>query len=438
MKVIEAVNYARKNHLKITIRSGGHSWACWSIQSDCLLIDLSKFHILEVDIEKKQAVASTCVTGVMLNEELNKHDLMFGGGHCPDVAIGGFLLQGGQGWGCRTWGWACEQIESMEIVMADGKVIIASRTENQDVFWAARGSGPGFFGVVISFILRLRERIGMYSSTFIFDTQECYDNVAPWYLQRCHDTSKGDLELVMLGCKSKKCLPHLEPNRLVMIIRAVAFCNSDREAKEILCNFNDGIPMIDTEHCLVKNAFEATSMASEYAQQALDNPRGHYWTQNAWLEGDAKSTANALKPAWFDLPTDQSFALHYSMGPLRPLPNDMCFDIQTEHTFSVYTIAPEDANEEIKQNCEKYINSVFKDGVDLLPIGQGGTAGIYLGDSDLYTRPIRFMSDSNWIKWKKIRQVWDPSRSFSSFHGEDLHKERWNKNPLEKLSKLQS
>ena len=38
----------------------------------------------------------------MLNGLLLQHGFMFPGGHCPDVGLGGFLLQGGMGWNCKA------------------------------------------------------------------------------------------------------------------------------------------------------------------------------------------------------------------------------------------------------------------------------------------------------------------------------------------------
>ena len=50
---------------------------------------------------------------------LEERGRFFPGGHCPTVGIGGFLLQGGQGWNARGWGWAAEYVEAIDVVTAD-------------------------------------------------------------------------------------------------------------------------------------------------------------------------------------------------------------------------------------------------------------------------------------------------------------------------------
>ncbi len=60
----------------------------------------------------------------------------------------GYLLGGGLAWNPTVWGSGAESVEAIELVTAAGERITASATENPDVFWAARGAGSGFFGIV--------------------------------------------------------------------------------------------------------------------------------------------------------------------------------------------------------------------------------------------------------------------------------------------------
>jgi FAD/FMN-containing dehydrogenase len=69
--------------------------------------------------------------------------------------MGGYLLGGGFGWNEGTWGPACHLIEKAEVVLADGSAVMVSATEHPDIFWALRGAGPLFLGIVTRFWLRL-------------------------------------------------------------------------------------------------------------------------------------------------------------------------------------------------------------------------------------------------------------------------------------------
>lgn len=100
--VIQAVRWAKELACRVSIRSGGHSWAAWSVRDNSILIDLGKMKHISLDGETNIASVSPSTTGDMLNSYLAKRGLMFCGGHCPDVGLGGFLLQGGMGWNCRA------------------------------------------------------------------------------------------------------------------------------------------------------------------------------------------------------------------------------------------------------------------------------------------------------------------------------------------------
>lgn len=168
--VAGAVRLARELGCRVSVRSGGHSWAHWSVRDDAVLLDLGalpggKFSSsssgeeggggggdegtkekkvgLVYDETTKIVACPPSATGRRLNGFLRDKGRMFAGGHCPDVGVGGFLLQGGMGWNCKNWGWACESIVGLDAVAADGREVYCSEAENADLFWAARGAGPG-------------------------------------------------------------------------------------------------------------------------------------------------------------------------------------------------------------------------------------------------------------------------------------------------------
>ena len=56
-------------------------------------------------------------------------------------------------------------VEAIDVVTADGELVRADERRTPTCFWAARGAGPGFFGVVTRFHLRLQPRPRQSSPT---------------------------------------------------------------------------------------------------------------------------------------------------------------------------------------------------------------------------------------------------------------------------------
>lgn len=54
----------------------------------------------------------------------------------------------------RTYGLAANQVLQMTVATATGKVLVANAVQNQDLFWALRGGGPGQYGVVTEYVIK--------------------------------------------------------------------------------------------------------------------------------------------------------------------------------------------------------------------------------------------------------------------------------------------
>ena len=78
------------------------------------------------------------------------------GGLIPSVGVGGFTLNGGLGWLTSAHGVALDNLLEADVVLADGRVLTCSETENEDLFWAIRGAGSAF-GIVTRFVLQAHE-----------------------------------------------------------------------------------------------------------------------------------------------------------------------------------------------------------------------------------------------------------------------------------------
>jgi FAD/FMN-containing dehydrogenase len=152
--VIAAVNLAREEQLPVAVRCSGHNIAGFAVCDDGLVIDLSPMKAIEVDPEARTVRVGGGQTWGEVNDALQPHNLAAAGGFVSITGVGGLTLGGGMGWLVRKHGLALDNLISAEVVLASGQLVIASASENDDLFWAIRGGG-GNFGVVTSFEFRV-------------------------------------------------------------------------------------------------------------------------------------------------------------------------------------------------------------------------------------------------------------------------------------------
>jgi hypothetical protein len=152
--VINAVNFARDHDLLVAIRGGGHNVAGFGTCDDGMVIDLSPMKEVEIDVASHSVRAQAGLTWGEFDEATQAHGLATTGGLVSTTGIAGFTLGGGIGWLMRKYGLACDNLESVELVTAGGKVLTANAHEHPDLFWGVRGGG-GNFGIITSFKYRL-------------------------------------------------------------------------------------------------------------------------------------------------------------------------------------------------------------------------------------------------------------------------------------------
>jgi FAD/FMN-containing dehydrogenase len=152
--IVDAVNLARSLELEAAVRGGGHNVAGRATVDGGLMIDLLPMKGIYVDPRARTARAQGGVTWGEFNRETQLHGLATTGGVVSTTGIAGLTLGGGIGWLMGQYGLALDNVVSVELVTADGRVVRASEDENLDLFWGVRGGG-GNFGIVASFEYRL-------------------------------------------------------------------------------------------------------------------------------------------------------------------------------------------------------------------------------------------------------------------------------------------
>jgi FAD/FMN-containing dehydrogenase len=154
--VIACVRFAREHDLVVSVRGGGHSVAGKSVCDGGLMIDLSVMKGIRVDPSARTVRAETGLKLGEFDRETQAFGLATTQGVVPTVGMAGLTLGGGWGNLHAKYGLAVDNVIAADVVTADGLLLTASATENQDLFWGLRG-GSGNFGVVTSLEFRLHQ-----------------------------------------------------------------------------------------------------------------------------------------------------------------------------------------------------------------------------------------------------------------------------------------
>ncbi len=151
--VVTAVNFAREHDVLLSVRSGGHNVAGRAVCDEGLVVDLSPMRDVRVDPIRRTVQVQGGATLGDIDRATQPLGLAVPIGVVSATGIGGLTLHGGVGWLMRKYGLTIDNLLSVDIVTADGRLRRASETEHGDLFWAIRGGG-GNFGIVTSFEFR--------------------------------------------------------------------------------------------------------------------------------------------------------------------------------------------------------------------------------------------------------------------------------------------
>jgi FAD binding domain/Berberine and berberine like len=193
--VQSAIRAARDAELPLSVRGGGHDWAGRAL-CEGIVIDLSGMNQVVVDSDSRSARISG---GARASDVLAVTDplgVAAVAGSCGGVGMAGFTLGGGYGALIGRFGLALDNLLAAEVVLADGRVVVASHEHEEELFWALRGGG-GNFGVVTAMRHRLHDLPSVRSGMLVYPFAE-----AKVVLERAADMAAAVAEdlTVQVGC----------------------------------------------------------------------------------------------------------------------------------------------------------------------------------------------------------------------------------------------
>lgn len=152
--VQKAVDFARRFGLRVTARSGGHSYVGASAANGTLVLDCRHLAGISYAAGTQLATVGAGANLYAVHRSLATHGRTIPTGTCPTVGVAGLTLGGGLGVESRSMGLTSDRLVGAHVVLADGTAAQVSATAHPDVFWALRGGGGG----AVAFVTDLQFR----------------------------------------------------------------------------------------------------------------------------------------------------------------------------------------------------------------------------------------------------------------------------------------
>jgi FAD/FMN-containing dehydrogenase len=407
--VLAALAHAREKGLKVVVRSGGHNPARGVLRDGGMLLDVSRLRAVDIDVNNRTAWVEPGIHGEKLVKKLAAKGLDFPAAHTGIVPIGGYVMGGGLGWNMPERDIACRSILAAEVITADGRKLMVSAEENRDLWWALRGCGPGFFGVVTRYKLQCYPLYrAMTKSKYLFSMNKL-DKICEG-LGKVAANKKEQLEvLAVLGRFYPPGKP-VEQRDLVCAISVFAFANSEGDAAKLMQPWTDtGLPA----QSLLAQENVVMDYDALYAGQETDHssPR-RTEAENIWTD-DIAAALKAMAQKMQDDPpaSPRSFALS-GWGFSNTREDDTsCVNTPAEHYLSWYQMADEDAH--VAANRKWMDESVA--------LMRPYTRGHYVNEINPLHYPEHLrecFTESSWKRLAKLRKKYDPNGLFYSWLGQ--------------------
>ena len=403
--VQKSLQFARRHSLQVSARSGGHSWVHSSLRDNALLVDLRSMKHIDIDPGTMTANVGPAVNARELTQALEKHGLAFPVAHCSTVALGGYLLGGGQAWNWGSWGGpACNSVKSLDVVNAEGQALQLSALENPELFWLASGAGPGFPAVVTNYQLQLYSLPrAIRMTTCIWPLSDTLA-VSDFLARLAEELSEKVETLMFLSSLPEPIAGHTR----VAIISSVAFADSEAEAGQLLQPLSRArevaTPLIIDE---------AVPMSMDSLLSLVD--RSFF---------PCRAAADTF---WFDLSMRsvmQEFVEHFAQAPsalstvlceVKSNPQvsaDTAYSMRRRTYLSPYAfwLSAEDdtANLRWMKKTQEILGPL--------------SVGHYINEADLEAHPGRAeksFDSSSWAKIQQLRKKYDPDGLFHGYLGRE-------------------
>lgn len=398
--VAAAIKLAKRQGLRVTAKGTGHTRSASFMRNGGMLIDTAGIIDIQVDPARKVATATPGVRAGMLTAALSKHGLFFPTTHDASVGIGGFVMSGGFGWCANRYGFAASNLLGIDVVTADGELIHSNDEQNPDYVWCARGAGPGMFGVVTKYYLRVHDMPkAVHQSTYALPN-ESWREAMQWLWEVCPTMSR-DLEVYPFqnykpGGNDSKLAP-------AMLVSMAAMSDSTEEAIEALRPFEANPLVKKASIHKFAEPLDINGLFQFYGGMMVASYR--YFIESAWTSASSDAVIKAVGDVLDRPPNDLSYSLWLPFPHVKPISNSAMSHV-SNWCFYMIGLCKTEAEDDA-------VRDWVLEGVRRL---EPMSPGLMLNEEDLVTRPVKnILTPEKWAKYTTLKQKYDPTGLFGGF-----------------------
>jgi FAD/FMN-containing dehydrogenase len=392
--VVRALDFAIQHDLEIAVRGGGHNVAGRAVIDNGMMIDLSPMKGIDVDPSARSVRVQAGVTWGELNRETQLHGLATTGGAVSSTGVAGLTLGGGFGFLMGQHGFTIDTLAAVEVVTARGKVLHASKEENNELFWGVRGGG-GNFGIATSFEFMLHAIGPMVNGGMIAYPINQSKDMLRFYREL---TSAAPDELTVAASLTHS--PDGSGQKLAAML--VCHCGPADEATAALHPIKAfSTPVLDRLGPLSYTSLNRM-LDSSFPKLALN-----YW-KSCFLGELSDDVITVLREQFARCPSPMSKLIleHFHGVALQPKPTDMAFPHRYPG-YSVLIIAqwsdPKDNTQNIAWAKETF--------AALEPFSRHGAYSNYMADDEPLAGVKRAFAE-NFPRLQKLKDLYDPGNLF--------------------------
>ncbi|KAJ7133731.1 hypothetical protein C8R43DRAFT_644511 [Mycena crocata] len=310
----------------------------------------------------------------------------------------GVMLLGGFGFQSRLRGLSIDSLVEVEMVLADGRIVIVNENENPDLWWAIRGCGPAF-GVATRYKAKAYPVPVVFAGNLLYRFHRA---TAPSLIRHFRDCVKGAPRelyanvLLTAGPEGKDSL----------IVVQMCYIGPKEKGQEYLLALSSW----EGERCLLNEVHEKSFLHQQdsVAQVLRGKPGRQWFIRSALITSLPDEIINETVMQFADTPVGCTWLFELAGGAIIDFEDNCVPKAQRESSFTIAALHQWEMtidDDRCIDSAEEWIADSLKS------VQSGGPFPSFLGRHEPAKRTIACYGD-NWERLCEIKKQYDPKNIF--------------------------